>query len=134
MSQQVHSTETFEPMPPLPPQFPNQYRPVPLTKKVWFIPAVAATAGLLLGGAVTGSFAATAANTKQANCKAAFEHADAGFGSAAAVIGYLGDGLEAAGRFDADALGDLAPKIEAENEKFKGIPEKYNAARTLCEG
>lgn len=132
MSNQM-PTQTFEPMPPMPQQFPNQYRPVPLTKRRWFMPVALLAVGLFVGGAVTGSFNAVTASTKTANCKAAFEYADTGLDASGNVISYLSDGLSAAAERDAYTLDNLAPKIEEETNRLDGVPQKFKEARELCE-
>jgi hypothetical protein len=125
-------TQTFEPIPPMPPQFPYAVPTVPLTKRRWFLPAAVAV-GVLFGAVTVGGFNAATASAKVANCKAAFEYADTGLDASGNVIGYLSDGLSAAASRDVDTLNDLAPKIEKETNRLDGVPAKFKTARELCE-
>lgn len=133
MTQQYLTEEgqNLQSLPPMP-VFPHQAPKVPFTKTRLFL-ILLLVAAVLLGAGVSGAFAVATATARAANCKVAFEYADTALDASGNVIGYLGDGLKSAARLDADALGELAPKIDAENSRLDGLPEKYGAARDLCE-
>lgn len=66
------------------------------------------------------------------SCLTALDHAEQGFTYAALIITYLNDGVQAAGKLDADGLNEASGKMALVNPKLEALVPKSKAAASEC--
>lgn len=139
MTQQL-PTQTFEPVPPMPPQKPKRKMP--------WLAIILTTVALFIGaGAGYASGSSKIPDTVEVEkevekrvdvpvtpsvCTEALSLAEDVISSAARSLGYSNDSLNAVGELDAKRIEANGSKIEAETAVLEELGVKYRDARDSC--
>lgn len=139
---------------PLPPKAKPSEKPI--YRKPWFIPAACGLVGLLIGVGVGGSgdkkpeaapspvptvtqtvTATPPTITKTvevtpASCLKYVDLSEQAFSYAAEAMGYMSDGLKAAGSFDVAAITAASEKLKTVTPKMNALSPQSNAAKAEC--